>query len=48
MWISGPPGVGKTAILQTVYEELTGEHDLDSVGDEEVRYVVQMAVQSRY
>jgi len=25
MWISGPPGVGKSAILQTVCEELSGE-----------------------
>jgi len=49
MWISGPPGVGKSAILQTVCEELTGEHDLDSVdGDEDDRYIVQMAVQSCY
>ena len=49
MWISGPPGVGKSAILQTVCEELAGDHDLDSVDvDEDDRYVAHIAVQSRY
>ena len=33
MWISGGPGVGKSAILQTVCEELTGEDELTSGED---------------
>ena len=33
MWISGPPGVGKSAILQTVCEELTGDDGLTSGDD---------------
>ena len=33
MWISGPPGVGKSAILQTVCEELTGEVGSDAKDD---------------
>ena len=33
MWISGPPGVGKSAILQTVCEELTGDDESDSGDD---------------
>jgi len=33
MWISGPPGVGKSAILQTVCEELT-EDDESGSGDD--------------
>ena len=49
MWISGPPGVGKSAILQTVGEELTRENDLNSVdGGEDDRYVAHIAVQNRY
>ena len=33
MWISGGPGVGKSAILQTVCETLTGDDELDSGDD---------------
>ena len=38
MWISGPPGVGKSAILQTVCEELAGDnesHPVDGDDDDE-------------
>ena len=38
MWINGPPGVGKSAILQTVCEELTSR--------EGNGYVTHIAVQS--
>ena len=33
MWISGGPGVGKSAILQTVCETLTGDDEWDSGDD---------------
>ena len=33
MWISGPPGIGKSAILQTVCEELTRDDESDSRDD---------------
>jgi len=42
MWISGPPGVGKSAILQTVCEELSGGNPVDSEGDD--RYAVCIAM----
>ena len=49
MWISGPVGVGKSAILQTVCEELTGESVLDLVGNEEQkRYVAFIAVMNHF
>ena len=50
MWISGPPGVGKSAILQTVCQELNEDHGLDPVpvdGKDDDRYVTYIAVQSR-
>jgi len=45
MWISGGPGVGKSAVLQTVCEELTGYNEFDFVSSEEDNgYVVHIAV----
>ena len=47
MWISGPLGVGKSAILQTVCETLTGDGASDFGGsDDGNRYVVQTIVQT--
>jgi len=44
MWISGGPGVGKSAILQSVCEELTGDGESDfEEGEDDNRYVVQTA-----
>ena len=44
MWISGGPGVGKSAILQTTCEELIGFNELDFVDSEEdSRYVAHTA-----
>ena len=49
MWISGPPGVGKSAILQTVCEELAGGSELDPVDrEEDDGYVTHIAVQHCY